>query len=76
MGAKEISTVSTLTFAAATSLLVQLKHMSEDGNLQTLLDSDVLCAISSRGEAFTCLRQFLTYHAATITLAMILVLRS
>ena len=28
-----------------------------------------------RGEAFTCLRQFLTYHAATITLATILGLR-
>ena len=25
-----------------------------------------------RGEAFTCLRQFLTYRAATITLTMIL----
>ena len=42
MGAKEISTVSTLTFAAATSLLVQLKHMSEDGNLQTLFEMAII----------------------------------
>ena len=37
---------------------------------QKLLENQSCCRL--RGEAFTCLRQFLTYHAATITLLTIL----